>query len=103
MLGLAGDILERHSSLINMLNSLKPALRLMRLCAKMVEQLEFMQTQAIQDGDAANSRVASFFCNFETTESNEGEQEGVQEQDFQHLSITLHTLALQNDSKGQSV
>lgn len=48
-----------------------------------------MQTQAIQDGDAANSRVASLFCDFETKESNEGEQEGVQEQDFQHLNITL--------------
>jgi hypothetical protein len=48
-----------------------------------------MQTQAIQDGDAANSRVASLFCDFETKESNEGEQEGVQEKDFQHLNITL--------------
>jgi len=65
------------------------------LAAKMVEQLELIQTQAIQDGDAANSRVVSFFCDFETTESNDGEQEAIQEQDFQHLNITLRTLAWQ--------
>jgi hypothetical protein len=72
------------------------------LAAKMVEQLELMQRQAIQDGDVAKSRVASFFCDFETKELSDGEQEDLQAEDIQHLNIVLRTLAWQMTQKDRA-
>ena len=69
------------------------------LAARVVERLKAMQAEATLDGDIAKSRIASFFCDFESSGE---EQENIQTESSYHLNITLRTLAWEMTQKDKA-